>query len=135
RAACVDHESLDRGYELAQVARPQVVLEGVHERVVERRWPVRITTPRCTHGGRVPNQSGDVGRAIAQCRDVYCERADAIAQVGEESILVDERAETFVGSEDEPHVTADRPITSDGVELAVFLYDVQQLALDELRRL
>jgi hypothetical protein len=83
----------------------------------------------------VPHESRNVGRAIAQWRDAYSERADAIAQVGEKSILVDERVEPFVGGEDEPHVTAYRPITSDGEELAVFLYDVEQLALNEFRRL
>ena len=35
RTTRVDHESFDSGHELAQVARPRIVLEGVHERVVE----------------------------------------------------------------------------------------------------
>jgi len=133
RTTGVDHESFDSGHELAQVARPRVVLEGVHERVVECGRPVGIAAALRSHGCRVPHQVRDVGRAIAQGRDLYGERTDAIAQVGEESILVDERVESFVGGENEPHVAADGAIAPDWKELAVIFYDVQQLALNELR--
>ena len=48
---------------------------------------------------------------------------------------VDERVEPFVCGEDESHIGAHGAIAADGIEVAVFLDDAQQLALNERRRL
>ena len=79
----------------------------------------------------MPNEPGDVGRAFAEWWNADGEGADAVAEVGEESVLLDECIESFVCGEDEANVGAHGAVAADGVEIAVFLDDAEQLSLDE----
>ena len=131
-AGGVDEQPLDGGDELADVARPRVVLQGAEERVIERRQPVSVAAARCAERDDVAYETCDVRHTFPEWRDADGERADAISQVREKSILLDECVEAFVRREDEADVTTDGAVAADGIEVTVFFDDAEQLALHQL---
>ena len=129
--AGIDEESFDGGRELPDVARPGIALHRRTDRVIEFRRAVRVAAPWCADGADVANETDDVGGALAEWRNANGERADAVAEVGEEAAFIDECVESLVGGEDESDVRTDGTVAADRVEVAVFLDDAKQLPLDD----
>ena len=120
-------QPLDQVLELADVARPPVVLQHRQRRGGEALHV--LAEPAVVAGEEELHQVGQVLDALAQRRDADRDDVDAVEQVLAERALAHAALEVDVGGGDQPELHLDRLAAADPLDLAL-LDGAQQLGLE-----
>ena len=121
-----DDGALDLVFELADVARPRVGLDGTIGVVGEPDNRPSLL-PRVL-GQQVPRKNQSTLLAVAERRDVDRDFTDAVVQVFTKKVLLDEVLRVLVGRADDPHVHGNFFAATDTFDNAL-LEESQQLGL------
>src|SRR5689334_1558872 len=76
----------------------------------------------------MPNQYGDVARALAQRRSKYREHFQAVVEVGAEGLFLDHPGKIAIGGSNQADVDRDRARSAEAFDLT-FLQGAQQFGL------
>ena len=127
-----DHRPLDDTLQLAHVAGPVVVLEGVQG--VFRHGLDLLSCFLIEFGDKIIDKKRDVFLALPERRDRDGENIEPVEQVFPESALPDLFLQIPVGGRDDPHIDLDGFGAAQPLKLAV-LDDPEQLGLKIHRHL
>ena len=119
-------EPLDQVLELADVARPPVLLQHRHRRVGDALD--RLPEPRVVAAQEELGELRDVLGALAQRRQLDRDDVDPVVEVLAEPPFLDRLLEIDVGRRDQAELGLDRLGAADALDLA-FLNRAQQLGL------
>ena len=124
--AAVDHGPLNDVLQLADVAGPGVLEDGVEEAVLD------AVDGDAVLGGELDDellgQRDDVDLPLTERRDLELQHAEAVVQVGAETRLLDQRLQIEVAGHDQPGLRLQGAVRPHRLELAG-LDDAQEFDL------
>ena len=118
---------LDRGAQLANVARPIVSKQRVHR--VRREFEKRLLVFLAEMAQKSADQNRDIFLSLAQRRHRDAHDVEAKIKIVAEFSLAHELFEVLVRGRDQAHVGTQRLIAADALERALFAHHAQQFHL------
>ena len=124
---CHDHAVFDGGAELADVARPVVIEDGLHGVWGESGEGFLIFFgERLEESG---DEDGDIFFALGEEGEGDGDDAESEEEIGAEFFFADELFEIFIGGGDEADIDLDGGIAADAFEGAFFAEDAEEFDL------